>query len=73
MRGMKSLAHVAAALSLVSIGPQVEIVQQIASEKPIRRARARGPVKLNRSRHWDYAETYKEARLISPFPHIPVR
>ena len=28
---------------------------------------------LNRSRHWDYAWTYKEARFISPFPHRPVR
>lgn len=29
--------------------------------------------KLNRSRHWDYARTYQEARFISPFPHRPVR
>lgn len=29
--------------------------------------------RLNRSRHWDHARTYKEARFISPYPHRPVR
>jgi hypothetical protein len=33
----------------------------------------RPPPRLNRSRHWAYAETYKDARRISPFPTMPVR
>lgn len=28
---------------------------------------------LNRSRNWPYAETYADARAISPFPSRPVR
>ena len=29
--------------------------------------------RLNRSRKWAYAETYADARRISPFPNRPVR
>ena len=29
--------------------------------------------RLNRSRHWRYAETYKQARTMSPTPWTPVR
>jgi hypothetical protein len=29
--------------------------------------------RLNRSRHWPFAETYKDARRISPVPLSPVR
>jgi hypothetical protein len=28
---------------------------------------------LNRSRKWQYAESYDDARRISPCPHVPVR
>lgn len=28
---------------------------------------------INRSRKWDYAETYKDARAISPYPQRPIR
>lgn len=47
--------------------PAQVVVADDASPRPRRYSR------LNRSRHWDYAETYKEARAMSPFPHRPVR
>lgn len=31
------------------------------------------PVRLNRSRNWKSATTYKQARELSPWPERPVR
>lgn len=39
----------------------------------MRRTRVVGRVRLNRSRHWLFAETYKLARAMSPTPWTPVR
>lgn len=40
--------------------------------EPGRKA-ARAVPRLNRSQHWGPAETYAEARFLSPFPDRPVR
>lgn len=64
----------ASAAGLVAIDPQVIEQRQL---KPRRRIQVQMQdnriSRLNRSKRWDYAETYKEARAISPFPHRPVR
>lgn len=55
----------AVAPSLPSISRQTLRQQEASDRLPESR--------LNRSRHWDYARTYQEARFISPYPHRPVR
>lgn len=42
-------------------------------ERQARRVFERRARSLNRSRHWPKAETYKDARRISPYPDRPVR
>lgn len=47
--------------------------------RSVRQARRKAPrgwrrvSRLNRSQHWKFAATYKEARAISPYPDRPVR
>ena len=72
MRSTSKFAGMAGALAAVGM-------LQAAVAAPVQRG-PRIPVatrlpesRLNRSKKWDYARTYKEARAISPIPHIPVR
>lgn len=66
------LSGLAAAAAAVSI-TRPAIIQ--VQEFPMRRVALseRRESQLNRSRHWNYAETYKEARAMSPTPWTPVR
>jgi len=41
--------------------------------RTVRREYRRKGTRLNRSRHWEFADTYKQARAMSPVPHNPVR
>jgi hypothetical protein len=62
----------AAAAMLFSPAAIVEPLKQ-STRKRIQIASQLPQSNLNRSRHWDYAATYKDARMISPFPQRPVR
>lgn len=66
------MAAVAAA-GLAMAPPAIVQPAQEERQAPKRITRQRRASNLNRSKHWEYAETYKEARLLSPFPHRPVR
>lgn len=81
-----SLALIAAALSLgISTVPILTAKPMMQPEAPaviVKRRRkgkhagtgwGRSKPGLNRSRHWRYAETYSQARALSPFPDRPVR
>jgi hypothetical protein len=53
------------------VGPSPSMISTQPTRK--RRTAGNGAGRLNRSRHWRPARTYKEARAISPFPDRPVR
>lgn len=76
--GMMMLSLAASIAMIVPPSLQIQDEPRLAPETkrelrraPIRRQR-RAP-RLNRSRHWAYAETYKDARRVSPYPHRAVR
>lgn len=83
MRKLVSMAGMIgamAALAAVPASPAMTIVVEDREERKRERAPTpqrvslnRGASRLNRSRHWDYAATYKDARAISPFPLNPIR
>lgn len=75
IRGVGLMAAALAALGSVG-GPSIVLErppERPATNKRVEVTRMRGPSRLNRSRHWEHAETYKEARAISPFPKNPIR
>ncbi len=51
------------------VPPQIEVK---AKKKKLRRGYHKTS-RLNRSKHWRRAASYKEARAMSPFPERPVR
>lgn len=56
--------------------PPSPTVERTASKRRRRRVAilsGRASPGLNRSRHWRYARTYQEARLLSPYPWMSVR
>lgn len=67
------LAMAAAASVTLAEPPKPEAERPKKHQAPAPRPAPRGAVRLNRSRHWDYAATYAEARAQSPYPHRPVR
>lgn len=74
MRHLGRLAALAGVLPLAMIMPPSAQVQQAQpARRPVQQTQPRRESRLNRSKHWDHAETYKDARFISPFPHRPVR
>lgn len=79
-RSIGMMAAAVAAMGAVSgIAVAGEPMERVApaprkrAPKPIAISAPRRETRLNRSRHWDYAETYQDARLISPFPQRVVR
>lgn len=61
------------ALPVYSV-PTTQRAEYVArQERQARRRFERRARSLNRSRHWAPAETYKDARRISPYPDRPVR
>ncbi len=74
------LGNLAAAAAAMAIAPAAIIEPDRPSQAVQRTSRQRVQVsqhrpvaRLNRSRRWPYAETYADARAISPFPNRPVR
>lgn len=73
--GGVAAAAFAAAASFAAINP-IAFIRAQAEYLPgrrIRRTETPRLSRLNRSRHWLYAETYKQARAMSPTPWTPVR
>ena len=70
-------AFVAALLSLAALPPAAIFAArpqvQRNVRRTVRREYRRKETRLNRSRHWEFADTYKQARAMSPVPHNPVR
>ena len=80
MKGMRHLVVAAAAMAAIATPAVTQAAQESSRREQKREARKRVQItaprresRLNRSKHWDHADTYQEARLISPFPHRPVR
>jgi hypothetical protein len=83
---MRSISIAAAGLMALSLGASAFVVSDkpaVAPDSPAlpRKLQARRPPvkrervapRLNRSRRWRYAESYVDARRISPVPDQPVR
>lgn len=75
-RGIAFAVALAGAFTL----PSIAIAPTAVIERAARRGHRRPPIaiyrtapRLNRSRRWAFAESYGDARRISPCPHIPVR
>lgn len=75
--GMRGRFGMLAALAEAMLSP-IAVIGSPSVTSP-RRAPRRAQVahyrrsNLNRSKRWPYAETYADARRISPFPDRPVR
>lgn len=71
---MRSLSRmVMAAGALAGLAVATEPPAAAPRSRVATRSYWRRSSKLNRSSKWDYAETYEEARKLSPFPNRPVR
>lgn len=70
MRNMRGLIAAAAAMSAGAVGDALD--PRPRAPAPTIRPVYRKSAKLNRSRHWPYAENYEEARAMSPSSR-PVR
>lgn len=71
-RGLGMLA----ALSAYGLLAPMPVISQAEPKQAARQtvaATSRKESRLNRSKHWPHAETYQEARDLSPFPDRPVR
>lgn len=62
------IANLAMAYGVLAAGSSGLVLMHEPSQKRYRQNR-----KLNRSNKWPYAESYADARAISPEPHKPVR
>lgn len=69
--GLSVATMLAAALPMPSVARSLSSGPSPKGAKVTRTLRSR--VRLNRSRKWADATTYKEARAMSPFPERPVR
>lgn len=78
-RNFGMLAVLASALTmniftLPALSPRPPKIRSVQRKRRKTAPKSWGRVShLNRSRHWPYAATYKEARRISPYPDRPVR
>jgi len=70
--GLGLAAALAQPIAAITISAPREVKSEARQRRPPMAIYA-PPPRLNRSRHWAYADSYENARRISPFPHRPVR
>lgn len=64
------VANLAAATMALAVGSSRHVA--VHDDGP-RQPRYSGNWRLNRSRKWPRAESYVDARAMSPYPHRPIR